>query len=227
LHSGSAICFSGPRAGNIFRQTLRVSFFLMPRSAYPSPAVAQKLAARMLAALENGKIGREFVDSYAKQFDRPEASAHAERRRELEIILEREILLAMTARIAAVLEGQASSRTTRRRDRTPTANPSIILRDLLSSLSKESKWTAGDAMEFQMDLEIYRRLSAASRGIGSRTASALSRKTIGSPFVDRCAILLDPSMIENAGRAAGKLLQQIESLTDRLFAEISQPSNSR
>jgi len=195
----------------------------MPRTQYPNPGAAQKLVARMLAALGNGGLAAGFIESYARQFDRPEASAHPDRRRELEVILTREILLAMTARIAARLEENEIARSSRRGGRGEPQNPTIILRDLLAALVRESKWTAGDAMEFQMDLEIYRRLAAASRAIGSRPAAALSRKTIGGPFVDRCAILLDPSMIENAGRAAGKFLQQIESLTDRLFAEISQP----
>lgn len=123
------------------------------------------------------------------------------------------MLLAMAARVAAMLDENAA----RRRGKRPTAeNPAAFLRDLLAALARESGWTAGDAMEFRADLGIYQHLAAAA---ASRSSERRSRGAPGGPFVDRCAILLDPSMIENASRAAGKLLPQIEALADKLLTE--------
>jgi hypothetical protein len=45
--------------------------------------------------------------------------------------------------------------------------------------------------------------------------------------VDRCAILLDPSMIENACRAAGKLLLQLEAQAEKLFTEVLNPASAK
>jgi len=196
----------------------------MPRAKNTELSPPQKLAQRLLAALRPGKISSAFIENYARQFDRPEAVAHAERRRELEIILEREILLAMSARVASALEETASRRAPRGRSRPATENPMAFLRDLLAALASESQWTAGDAMEFRGDLEIYRRLAAVLRSSASRSGASRSRTAPRGPFVDRCAILLDPSMIENATRAAGKLLLQIEALTDKLLVESMQVS---
>jgi hypothetical protein len=41
-----------------------------------------------------------------------------------------------------------------------------------------------------------------------------SRRAEG-PFVDRCALLLDPSMFEQARRAAGKFLGQLDALAEK------------
>ena len=53
-----------------------------------------------------------------------------------------------------------------------------------------------------------------------------SRSAAGGPFVDRCAFLLDPSMMENARQAAAKFLRQIEALVAKEFAEIFPASSS-
>ena len=74
-------------------------------------------------------------------------------------------------------------------------------------------------MEFRGDLEIYRRLTRRR----ARAHPDASRIVPAGPFVDRCAILLDPSMIENASRAAGKLLLQLESQSEKLLLEVLNP----
>ena len=181
----------------------------------PALTPPRELAKLLLHALKSGRVASTFLESYAKQFDRPEATAHPERRRELETMLDREMLLAMTAHIARVTELNARGRRS-----TPSRNddPAAFLRELLAALAKESNWTAGDAMEFRGDLEIFRRLTAA---LASRSSATRARLVPAGPFVDRCAILLDPSMIENASRAAGKLLLQLEALTEKLFLELT------
>jgi hypothetical protein len=188
----------------------------MPQKNNPAPPTPpRELAKQLLHSLKTGRLASAFLESYAKQFDRPEATAHPERRRELETMLDREMLLAMTAHSArmAVVNARQSSR---RAMRTRKGDPTAFLRDLVAAIAKESNWTAGDAMEFRGDLEIYRHLTALA---ASRSSHARSRVVPAGPFVDRCAILLDPSMIENASRAAGKLLLQLEALADKLFLE--------
>jgi hypothetical protein len=176
----------------------------------------RELGKQLLHALKTGRVASAFLESYAKQFDRPEATAHPERRRELEIMLEREMLLAMTAHIARSTEIIARARRTSRAPQSKV-DPAKFLRELLAGIASESNWTAGDAMEFRSDLEIYRHLSAV---VAARASATRARIVPAGPFVDRCAILLDPSMIENASRAAGKLLLQLELQSDKLFQEV-------
>jgi hypothetical protein len=181
-----------------------------------SSSPPRELAKHLLRVLKSERMAATFIENYAKQFDRPEASAHPQRQRELEIMLGREMLLAMTSYVARAIElsarGPAHGSSRSRR-----LDPTAFLRELISALAKESGWTAGDAMEFRSDLEIYRRLNAST---ASRFASTRSRIVPAGPFVDRCAILLDPSMIENASRAAGKLLLQLEAQADKFLTEV-------
>jgi len=188
----------------------------MPQKNNPPSTPPRELAKHLLHALKSGRLASAFLESYAKQFDRPEATAHPERRRELETMLDREMLLAMTAHIArvALLNARQSSRRT---PRTRKGDPTIFFRELVAALAKESNWTAGDAMEFRGDLEIYRHLTAVA---AARASSTRTRFAPAGPFVDRCAILLDPSMIENASRAAGKLLLQLEAQSEKLLTEV-------
>jgi hypothetical protein len=188
----------------------------MAQKDKPAPSTPpRELAKQLLHVLKTERIASTFIENYAKQFDRPEASAHPQRRRELEAMLDREILLAMTARIARTVETNAL-RAPRRARLTSVQDPKKFLRELIAALAKESNWTAGDAMEFRGDLEIYRHLTALA---ALRSSQTRSRVVPAGPFVDRCAILLDSSMIENASRAAGKLLLQLEAQSVKLLEE--------
>ncbi len=186
----------------------------------------RELARRIVAEISRAKFAPAFLEGYAREFNRADVIAHFDRRRELESILSREILLAIAARIALALEeqntparGQRSKRLARGR-RLPRPfiqwNSGTFIRELAAAIARESGWTLGDSVEFQSDLQIYISLSKApipGRSTSGRTQAARHR----NPFVDRCAILLDPSMLENASRAAAKLLVQIESLADYLL----------
>ena len=107
----------------------------------------RELAKQLVHALKSGRVASAFLESYAKQFDRPEATAHPERRRELETMLEREMLLAMTSHIARATEIIARTRRTSRAPQSKV-DPAKFLRDLLAGIASESNWTAGDAIPF-------------------------------------------------------------------------------
>ena len=101
----------------------------MPKpTTQPRRTMAANLAARILAAISEQRLAARFIESYAKQFERAELIIHKERNRELEFILEKEILLAMLARIAQMLEESARERPrgrTREKIPAPDANRTI------------------------------------------------------------------------------------------------------
>jgi hypothetical protein len=188
-----------------------------------SDSPPRDLARRIVAEVTRAKFTPAFLDRYAREFNRADVVAHLDRRRELESILNREVLLAIAARIALALEEQNTPargpRTKRgmRGRRLPRPfiqwNSGTFIRELAAAIARESGWTLGDSVDFQSDLQIYISLSKAPAS--GRAQAARHR----NPFVDRCAILLDPSMLENASRAAAKLLVQIDSLADHLLKE--------
>ena len=194
-----------------------------------SDSPPRDLARRIVAEISHAKFAPSFLDRYANEFKRADVVAHLDRRRELEAIISREILLAIAAHIALALEeqyspsrGQRSKRGARGR-RLPRPfiqwNSGTFIRELAAAIARESGWTLGDSVEFQSDLQIYISLMKAP---GSARAQAARHR---NPFVDRCAILLDPSMLENASRAAARLLVQVDSFADHLLKDSPKQKN--
>jgi hypothetical protein len=88
-------------------------------------------------------------------------------------------------------------------------NAALFRRKLLAALTRQQKWTAGDALDFQKDLQLYEELLARS------TSPRQGRKPFEAanhPFVDRCAFLLDSSFLEKARLAASRALLDLEEL---------------
>ncbi|HEV3218911.1 MAG TPA: hypothetical protein VGZ48_04025 [Candidatus Acidoferrales bacterium] len=198
-----------------------------PRIKPVSPP--RELARRIVVEMSRANFAPALLDGYAREFNRADVVAHFDRRRELEAILSREALLAIAAHIALTLaerntpsRGPRSKSGARARLRPRPFiqwNSGTFIRELAAAIARESGWTLGDSVEFQSDLQIYISLSKApapARSPQGRAQVARHR----SPFVDRCAILLDPSMLENASRAAAKLLPRIESLAEHLLEEM-------
>jgi hypothetical protein len=193
-------------------------------SASKRRAIAEALAQQILGEIDGQKLPARFIEGYAQQYGRLELVVHAERNRELQSILEREILLAMLARIAATAHAQSSSRT---RDASTLAlgNPKQLLSSVLNAIARRRCWTAGDLVEITGELNLYREIIAKSVAPSVRAPktsgyfSKFQTTSASSPFVDRCAFILDPSMMENARVASAKFLREIETLADRLLEE--------
>src|SRR6202040_3261955 len=96
-------------------------------------------------------------------------------------------------------------------------------RKYLNALARREGWTAGDALDFQRDFQIYEELIA-------RTASARRRKPFEAanhPFVDRSAFLLDSSFLEKARMAASRALTELETLSANVTANVLRNGTKR
>ncbi len=178
---------------------------------------AGEIANKLLAALERGGLVARFVNSYVGEFDRRGLKDHPQRYRELLATLGREALLVMAAQVNAELP-----RYLVRRGRPLLRAGEVQIaddfsRELLASLARASRWTAVDAEEFRHDLKLYAQLSARTQRVKKRRQPT---DPVEGPFVDRCALLLDPSMLDKARQASGKLLVEIEQVTDKTLAGV-------
>ena len=174
-----------------------------------------KLAEHLREALLKERIIPRFVDSYVVEHGRYALQVHAALYRDLLALLQREGLLALTARSLenacndSTISGKYRERPNLRRD------APVFRRKFLTALARQQKWTAGDALDFQSDLLMYEQLIARS------AATRRSRKPFEAanhPFVDRCAFVLDSSFMELARLAASKALRDIEKLADETVA---------
>ncbi len=187
----------------------------MPREKPTTLAAPEDLAKRVSEALLRERIVPRFVDSYVVENGRHALQVHASLYRDLLALLQREALLALTVRALAIVcnepqpAGRAKPRPMLRRDAT------AFRRKFLASLTRQQDWTAGDALDFQRDLQMYEELLARAAAKG-RTRKPF--EAADHPFVDRCAFLLDSSFMENARLAASRTLTGIEELAVQLTA---------
>jgi hypothetical protein len=197
---------------------------LRARAPAPPPFVRhilppREVAQRLVDFVWGRQLASEFLQNYSREFQREDVIAHADRTREILSILEREILLAMCAHVSVLLAERLRLMPRRRfAPRSAADDSEKYLRDLVAAVGRARHWTAGDVVEFRGELNLYREIIHAEakkrvRTLGAARASAI---TGSGPFVDRCAFLLDPSMMENARRAFGQFLPALEALTKQL-----------
>jgi hypothetical protein len=176
-----------------------------------------ELAHKLLAALEAGRPVERFVDSYVVKFGRLGLRANPERYRELRATLGREALLAMVTQVNAELPRYLTRRRPPLLRGAEVQAADAVRAELLGSLARALAWTPSDAEEFRRDLELYAQL-------GARTPLPKKSRKPDSPaegpFVDRCALLLDPSMLDTGRRAAGQFLVELERATEETLARV-------
>ncbi len=177
--------------------------------------LAVELARRLPEALIGERVIPRFVDSYVVEHGRHALQVHASLYRDRLELLQREALLALTVQVfsAACLEPAPSNKSRPRPMSQKDAG--IFRRKFLAALARQQKWTAGDALDFQTDLQIYEQLIR--RGAATRRARK-SFEVANHPFVDRCAFLLDSSFMEKARFAASRALRDLEDLAAHVVA---------
>src|SRR5260370_14743122 len=184
-----------------------------------------ELARHISEALLRERVVPRFVDSYVVEKGRHWLQVHASLYRDLLALLQREALLALAVRALAIIcdepqpAGRSKPRPMLRREAT------AFRRKFLASLARQQGWTAGEALDFQKDLQMYEELLARA------AATRRKRKTFEAadhPFVDRCAFLLDSSFMEKARLAASRALAGIEELAAQIVSAQGQSAtNSR
>ncbi len=184
--------------------------------AYSTPPNAAELAAQLTQALAQERIVQRFVDSYVVENGRHALQVHAPLYRDLITLLQRESLIAAT--ISLLENVNAGPKGTKKPAPLTRKDATLFRRKFLSSLAREKNWNAGDALDFQNDLQIYEGILSRNTGRGRKPFESAHH-----PFVDRCAFVLDSSFMEKARVAATRALMEIEDLaahvTDRTAAQ--------
>src|ERR1700722_131811 len=201
---------------------------------------AREAAAMLLATLDRNEMVGRFLDMYAAENRRPgRADQPAFYREQLQMI-RRESILAAVMRIEAALparlkvsvtarggsrrrpsgkkKGRKTVRTKVKRSSSglDLAIPFLDLfrEEFFVALGQALTWDNDDAQQFWRDLELYEMLSAREPSRPARRAAA------SGPFVDRVALLLDPSLMEQARRAAGKFQLEIDAAAGRVLRRV-------
>jgi hypothetical protein len=202
---------------------------------------AREAAVFLLAALDRDEMVQRFLDIYAGENRRPGRADQPTHYREQLQTIRRESILAMTLRIEAALptrlKVRVSVRDTRRpvkrgkkgkkgakrkKPRASGLDLAIPLLDLFReeffvALGQSLEWTQEDAQQFWRDYSLYEKLSGKEYQTSARNRA---RGSVSGPFVDRTAMLLDPSLMEQARRAAGKFQLELNATADRVLRKV-------
>jgi hypothetical protein len=179
---------------------------------------------------------------YSAEFRRPGRADQPVHYREQLQTIRREAILAMTLRVEAALPTRLKVHVSVRNTRTSPAKKkkkgkktakqkkprsagleiAIPLLDLFReeffvALGQSLDWSQDDAQQFWRDYSLYEKLSAKDSRSNSRQPA---RGNASGPFVDRTAMLLDPSLMDQARRAAGKFQLELNTAADRVLRKV-------
>ena len=190
----------------------------MARTRKLFPSYGGALANSLLAAVERGRVVQDFVNGYVAEHNRREILGGPARDRELSETIGREVLLAMVQETRRNLPGFFG-----RARHSPLGVEQMEVmnafsRELLATLDRARHSEAEDRRQFRRDLAFYAEFAARqAKAAASRRQKKAQEEE--SPFVGRIALLLDPSMLEQARRAARKFHGEVERLTQKLFRQ--------
>lgn len=189
----------------------------MPREIQLNASLAEQLAAQLPEALARERVIPRFVDSYVVENGRHALQVHAPLYRDLLRLLQREALLAACVHALEIACAEPIASGKGKPSSVARKGATAFRRKFLAALTNRQQWSAGDALEFQSDLQLYEELLARN------SASRRSRKPFEAanhPFVDRCAFVLDSSFLEQARLAASRALTELEEVTARVAASL-------
>lgn len=177
---------------------------------------AAALAAQLPEALQRERIVPRFVDSYVVEHGRHGLQVHAALYRDLLSLLQREALIAASVHAIGIVTSDFQPTAKSKPRPMAKKDATAYRRKYLGALARYQKWSMGDTLDFQRDFQIYEELIA-------RSASGRKRKPFEAanhPFVDRCAFLLDSSLLEKARVAASGALTRLEELTEQVVTAL-------
>jgi hypothetical protein len=194
----------------------------MAREKPPTVDAAAELAQRISEALIRERIAPRFVDSYVVENSRQALQVHASLYRDLLALLQREALVAVSVRALEIICKEPRVRPGSKSKARPISrrDASLFRRKFLAALARQQGWTAGDALDFQRDLQLYEELIARAAATSGRSRKPF--EAANHPFVDRCAFLLDSSFMEKARLAASKALTNLEELAEQVVIVMDQ-----
>lgn len=208
---------------------------------------AREAAILLLRTIDRNETVQRFLDMYAAQFRRPGRADQPWRYREQVETIRREAILAMVLRIEGALpkrlnvhvsvkgarpekkaakgkkkkKGGAKAKKKVSRAGIDLAIPLLDLfrEEFFIALGQALEWNEEDAQDFWRDLDLYEALSAAAaqRPASRKPATRGLAPSAAGPFVDRVGFLLDPSLMDQARREAGKFQVELNDIADQVL----------
>jgi len=190
----------------------------MARARKLFPIYGSALANNMFTALGRGRVVDRFVAAYVAEYDRAAILGGASRDRELAETIGREAMLAMIHEVPQVLPrffGKKQHATLKEEEK--TAMDAFFL-ELMAALGRVWGWNAQDRRQFGHDLDLYSECAARPVKVAKGRKRGKVREE-DPPFIGRVALLLDPSMLDQARRAAREFHVDVRRLARKILSQ--------
>jgi len=182
------------------------------------PIYGSALANTMLLAIERDRMVDRFVAEYVAQYDRRGILGGPARDRELAETMGREILLAMIVEVREALPAFFGGKHKSKLKSEETEAIDAFFRELLAALARAENWDGEDRRRFRRDLAFYSEFSARQK-MAAKSRKKRSTSEDEAPFIARVALLLDPSMLEQARREAQKFHSGVRVLARKFLRQ--------
>src|SRR5580700_3331806 len=190
----------------------------MARARKLFPIYGSALANNMLVALVHDRIVGRFVAAYVAEHDRRGILGGPARERELAETMGREILMAMIVEVHEALPAFFGKRQQSKLKSEEIEAIEAFFREMLAALARAQNWNGEDRRQFRRDLALYSEFSA-RRDLKAKVRARGKAPEEEAPFVARVALLLDPSMLEQARRAARKFYGNVGQIARKLLRQ--------
>jgi hypothetical protein len=190
----------------------------MARARKLFPIYGSALANNMFTALGRGRVVDRFVAAYVAEYDRAAILGGASRDRELAETIGREAMLAMIHEVPQVLPRFFGKKQYEALKGEEKETMDAFLLELMAALGRVWGWNAQDRRQFGHDLAMYS--ESAARPV--KLAKGRKRGKVRGedpPFIGRVALLLDPSMLDQARRAAREFHEDVRRLARKILSQ--------
>lgn len=188
----------------------------MARARKLFPIYGSSLANNILGSLAHDRIVAGFVAGYVAEHKRPGILGGPARDRELAETIGREIVLALIVETRTALPRFFRKQSARKLNVEEVEAVEAFFGELLAALARAQNWNVEDRRQFGRDLALYSDFTA-RREQRARNRKKQNAREEEAPFVARVALLLDPSMLEEARRSARKFYGSMALLARKLL----------
>jgi hypothetical protein len=188
----------------------------MPRARKLFPVYGSALANNMLSSITRDGVVNKFVAAYVAEQDRRGILGGPARDRELLETVGREILMAMIVEVQEVLPVFFGKKPKSKLKPEEKEALDAFSNELLAALERAQNWNVEDRRQFRRDLALYAEFKARQEK-KANTRKKEKGPEEEAPFVARVALLLDPSLLDEARRAARKFHGNVGQLARKLL----------
>jgi hypothetical protein len=178
----------------------------------------------MLTMLVHDRIVSGFIASYVSQYDRKGILGGPARDRELTETIGREILLELIVEVEGLMPSFFGKKQRKKLRVEENQAVELFLEELRAALERAQRWNEDDRKQFQRDLGMYKDFNS-RKELAPTTGKKRKTQEDEPPFVARVAILLDPSMLEQARRATRRFHGSMGVLARKLLRQTLNPGS--